>query len=286
MKLNFPPWLRQKLPSNREYFKTKMLLESSNLHTVCEEAKCPNRFYCFEKKSATFLAHGKFCTRKCSFCDICFSSSPPPLDADEPKKIASAAKNLNLKHIVITMVTRDDLPDFGANHLSEIIKAVKLENPKSTIEVLTSDFQGKTSLLDIIISAKPHIFNHNIETTPSLSPKIRNKASYSLSLSVLRYVKEKDASIYVKSGMMLGLGEKEAEVKQTICDLKENKCDIITIGQYLQPSAKCIEVKEFISPETFKYYEDFGRSIGVKQMYCGPFIRSSFNAEEMIPKQS
>lgn len=282
MNLKFPPWLRQKLSANLEYSKTKSILDKASLHTVCEEAKCPNRFHCFEKKCATFLALGKYCTRKCSFCDISFSTSPSPPDILEPKKIAGAAKKLNLSHIVITMVTRDDLKDLGANHISEIIKEVKKGNPDSIIEILTSDFQGTPSLLDIIVEAKPNIFNHNIETTASLSHKIRNKASYLLSMQVLRYVKEKDSSIYVKSGLMVGLGEKEEEVKQTITDLKENRCDIITIGQYLQPSPKCIKVKEFIPLKAFKKYEDFGYSIGVKHMYCGPFVRSSFNAEKIV----
>lgn len=282
MNLKFPPWLRQKLLPDKKYSKTKQVIDTLSLFTVCEEAKCPNRFYCFEKKCATFLSLGKFCTRKCQFCDVCFSPSPSLPDPLEPKKIALAAKKLNLKHVVITMVTRDDLEDGGANHISEIIKEVKKENPKSSIEVLTSDFQGKDPLLDVIIQARPNIFNHNIETTESLSSKIRNNASYSLSLKVLSYVKEKERSILVKSGLMVGLGEKEDEVKETITHLKENGCDIITIGQYLKPSSKCIEVKEFISPEIFKKYEEFGYSIGVKYIYSGPFVRSSFNAEKIL----
>lgn len=282
MGLKFPPWLRQKLLPDREYSKTKKVLDTLSLFTVCEEAKCPNRFHCFEKKCATFLALGKFCTRRCLFCAVAFSPSPSPPDPLEPKKISMAVKKLQLKHVVITMVTRDDLEDLGANHISEIIREVKKENPNSSIEVLTSDFQGKLPLLDIIINAKPNIFNHNIETTPALSLKIRNKASYPLSLKVLRYVKEKNTSMLVKSGFMLGLGEREEEVKQTIIDLKDNGCDIITIGQYLKPSSKCIEVKEFISPEIFRKYEDFGYSIGVKYIYSQPFVRSSFNAEKVI----
>ena len=258
MSLKFPPWLRQTLPSNHEYSKTKELLDHASLHTVCEEAKCPNRFICFEKKCATFLALGKFCTRQCAFCDISFSKSPLPLDNREPKKIALSAKKLKLKHIVITMVTRDDLLDGGANHLSKIIKEVKAENKGCVIEVLTSDFQGKENLLDIVIDAKPDIFNHNIETIKRLSPTIRNKATYKKSLAILKYVKKRDSSIHVKSGLMVGFNETKNEVKETIDDLKNHCVDIITIGQYLQPSNKCIKVNRYVHPEEFKSYENMG----------------------------
>jgi lipoyl synthase len=281
--LKFPPWLRQKLPSSPKFFfETKKLLKKSLLPTVCEEAKCPNRFHCFEKKCATFLALGKKCTRKCLFCDIDFSKKPLPPDPLEPKKIALLAKKMNLEHIVITMVSRDDLEDGGANHMARIIEECRKKNPKTIIEVLTSDFQGKSSLLDIIIKVKPNIFNHNIETTASLSPNVRNKASYQKSLKLLKYVKEKEPTIFTKSGFMVGLGETEEEVKKTICDLKAHLVDIITIGQYLQPSEKCLKVKEFITPETFKAYENFGLSIGVSQMVCGPLVRSSFNTKKIL----
>ena len=278
----FPSFLRQKLPLNKKYFEMKKLLKDSSLFTVCEEAKCPNRFYCFEKKSATFLLCGKYCTRKCSFCDISFSEKPLPLDPNEPKKIAALAKKLKLKHIVITMVSRDDLPDLGANHIATAIKEIKKENPQSIIEALVSDFQGKYDLLDIILKAKPHIFNHNIETVLRLSHKIRNRAKYETSLNNLKYVKEKNHKIYVKSGFMVGLGEFEKEVFQTIKDLYLHKCDIVTIGQYLQPSKKCVKVKKIIDPNSFKKYESFGSSLKIKYMYCGPFVRSSFNAEKFL----
>lgn len=280
--MSFPSWLRLKLPKSKHYFEMKSLLKEAKIPTVCEEAKCPNRFICFEKKTATFLALGRYCTRKCSFCDIAFSSTPSEPDKKEPKKIAALAKTLSLKHIVITMVTRDDLPDLGASHIAEIIEETKTQNPDAKIEVLTSDFQGKTALVDIILKAKPDIFNHNIETTRSLTPKIRCKATYTTSLNVLRYIKQKDSSILVKSGFMVGLGETAEEIKNTIIDLKSVNCDIITIGQYLKPSNKCIDVKKYLSPDDFKKYEEFGRSIGVKHMLCDPFVRSSFNAEKII----
>lgn len=277
-----PIWLHQKLPKKSSYFEIKKVLEKAKIPTVCEEAKCPNRFICFEKKCATFLALGRYCTRRCLFCDIEFSLTPLLPDLNEPIKIATLAKKLNLKHIVITMVTRDDLPDFGAIHIAKIIKETKRKNSGSTIEVLTSDFQGKTPLLDIIIEAKPDIFNHNIETTDSLTSKIRDKASYDTSLKVLKFIKEKESSIQVKSGLMVGLGESEEEVKKTISDLKSNGCDIITIGQYLRPSKKCIEVTKYITPKTFEKYQKFGLSIGVKKMQCAPLVRSSFNAKEIL----
>lgn len=281
--MKFPPWLRQKLPAEpKSYFETKDLLNNFCLSTVCEEAKCPNRFCCFEKKTATFLALGKWCTRKCRFCDIGFSSNPKQADPNEPKKIAAIAQKMGLKHVVVTMVARDDLPDGGASHMANIILEIKKVNPSRTVEVLTSDFSGKTELVDIIIQAKPDIFNHNIETTLSLSAKIRNKASYHTSLNLIKYVKKKNSSILVKSGLMVGLGEKPEEVKRTISDLKDSLCNIITIGQYLQPSSKCIAVKEFVSLETFKEYENFGLNLGIKHMLCGPFVRSSFHAENIL----
>ena len=274
--IKFPPWLHQKLPSKKkEFFYTKDILKKYNQNTVCEEAKCPNRFICFEKKHATFLALGKYCTRKCAFCDIAFSKKSFPPDKNEPKKIALISKKLNLKHIVITMVTRDDLIDGGASHIADIIKEVKKLNKTSSIEILVSDFGGNTKSLDIVLDKKPKIFNHNIETVFSLSTKIRNKASYQRSLKILRYAKNESSSILVKSGFMVGLGEKDSEVKKTIYDLKKNGCDIITIGQYLKPSNKCIEVKEFIHPDKFKEYRDYALEIGIKYISSDPFARSS-----------
>lgn len=274
----FPSWLHRRIPEGGKFFKTSGILEKYRLNTVCEEAKCPNRFECYSKKTATFLALGKECSRACGFCDIDFSKTPKAPEKDEPKRVALSVKELGLKHAVITMVARDDLPDGGSSHLAAIIREIRFENPQTTIEVLTSDFQGNFSSLDAVLSEKPEIFNHNIETVRSLSPKVRHKATYDRTLGVLKYVKEQNKSLYVKSGIMVGLGETEEEVKETIRDLHQAGCDMITIGQYLQPNRNKLSVKAFISPEQFKKYETYGLSLGVKHMYCGPFIRSSYNA--------
>ena len=274
----FPSWLHRKLPLGGQIFKTNTLIDKYKLNTVCEEAKCPNRFECYTKKTATFLALGKECTRNCGFCDIDFSKTPKAPEDDEPVRIALSVKELGLKHAVITMVARDDLPDQGASHIARIIQAIREENKETTVEVLTSDFSGDLNALHTVLQARPEIFNHNIETVRSLSPRVRHKAEYDRTLSVLRYAKESKLSIFVKSGIMLGLGETEAEVKETIRDLRDAGCDIITIGQYLQASRKKLRVKEFIHPDLFKAYEEYGKSLGVKYMYSGPFVRSSYNA--------
>jgi lipoic acid synthetase len=277
----FPSWLHRKIPSGGETFKTSSILEKYRLNTVCEEAKCPNRMECYSKKTATFLALGKECTRNCGFCDIDFSKTPKAPERDEPERIAYSVRDLGLKHVVITMVARDDLPDGGAKQIGEIIKTTRLINPGVTIEVLTSDFSGNTSSLDLVLEAKPEIFNHNIETTRAMTPRVRHKATYERSLEVLSYVKQQNKAQFVKSGIMVGLGETKEDVKQTIQDLVSAGCDIITIGHYLQASPKKLTVKSFITPEDFKEYEEFGYKVGAKYVYSGPFVRSSYNASEI-----
>ncbi|MBM3184613.1 MAG: lipoyl synthase [Chlamydiae bacterium] len=274
----FPSWLHRKLPLGNQIFQTNAILEKYQLNTVCEEAKCPNRFDCYTKKTATFLALGKTCTRNCGFCDIDFSKTPKAPEADEPKRIALSVKELGLKHVVITMVTRDDLPDFGASHIAEIIKFVRKVNPETTIEVLTSDFMGNLNTLDLVLNEIPEIFNHNIETVRSLSPRVRHIAEYDRTLSVLRHAKNSKKPIFVKSGIMVGLGETEEEVKETLNDLYLAGCDIVTIGQYLQASHKKLRVKAFIPPEQFERYKVYGESLGIPHVYAGPFVRSSYNA--------
>lgn len=274
----FPSWLHRKLPPGGQIFKTNAILEKYKLNTVCEEAKCPNRLECYTKKTATFLALGKECTRNCGFCDIDFSKTPKAPEADEPLRIAHSVKELGLKHVVITMVARDDLPDQGASAIAAIIRAVRLENPDVTIEVLTSDFSGNLAALDLVLAERPEIFNHNIETVRSLSPRVRHKAEYDRTLSVLKHAKDSGLVYYVKSGIMLGLGETPSEVEETIRDLYKAGCDVITIGQYLQASRSKLRVKEFVHPDQFKAYETYGLSLGVKHMYAGPFVRSSYNA--------
>jgi lipoic acid synthetase len=276
--MKFPKYLRRKLPIG-PICQTENILKDFKINTVCLEANCPNRFECYSKKCATFLALGKKCTRSCTFCNIEYSKNPDPVDKKEPKNIAIAAKKLNLKHIVITMVTRDDLEDKGANHISQIIKEVKLLNPLSTIETLTSDFSLRFDLIDIVLNQKIDIFNYNIETVKRLTPKIRHTATYENSLKILKYVKDSKKTKFVKSGFMVGLGETKNEVFETIIDLKKVNCDIITIGQYLSPNKKKYPIKAFIEPSTFKKYKDFALKHGVKNIYAEPYVRSSYNAE-------
>jgi lipoic acid synthetase len=278
----FPSWLHRKLPPSSQIFKTNAIIDKFRLNTVCEEAKCPNRLECYTKKTATFLALGKECTRNCGFCDIDFSKTPKAPEADEPLRIALSVRELGLKHAVITMVARDDLPDQGASHIKEIILAIRRENPGVTTEVLTSDFSGDVKLLYIVLDAEPEIFNHNIETVRSLSPRIRHKAEYDRTLHMLKSAKESKKVRYVKSGIMVGLGESEEEVKMTITDLFQAGCDIITIGQYLQASRLKLRVKEFVHPDQFQAYAEYGKQLGVKHMYSGPFVRSSYNADLFV----
>lgn len=281
----FPCYLHRPIPPGHQMAHTEQILKKHHLNTVCMEAKCPNRLECYTNRTATFLALGKTCTRNCAFCEIGFSKTPLPPQADEPERIALSVKDLGLLHTTITMVTRDDLPDQGAGHIAAIVRAVCRENPQTTIEVLTSDFSGDPHLLDIVLAEKPHIYNHNIETVRSLTPRIRHRAKYERSLAVLRHAKQSNQALYVKSGIMVGLGETQAEVYEAMRDLSAAGCDIVTIGQYLQPSRRKLPVKEFISPAQFQAYEQFGQSLGIQQMYCGPFIRSDYNAPMLIFKK-
>lgn len=278
----FPPWLHRKLPNGGQLKKTGTILTQHRLHTVCEEAKCPNLFECWSRKTATFLILGKECTRNCAFCDIDFSKTPKMLDSEEPKHVALSVKELGLSHVVITMVARDDLADGGSYHLTQVIQAVREVNPQVTIEVLTSDFGGNRDAWQIVLESQPEIFNHNIETVRHLSPSIRHKATYDRTLELLHYMSTSRVNkTKVKSGLMVGLGETSLQVQDTLQDLKKAGCDIVTIGQYLQPNRNKFRVKEFIHPDTFKQYEEFGYAIGISVMYCGPFVRSSYHAYEI-----
>lgn len=280
----FPSWLHRKLPKGLNLLQTSHVLEENRLHTVCEEAKCPNLLECWSKKTATFLVMGKDCTRNCGFCDIDFTRSPKPLEADEPQRVAESVKKLGLKHVVITMVARDDLPDGGAHHLAEVMREVRQQVFGVTLEVLTSDFEGNFEALDIILQAQPEIFNHNIETVRELTPRVRHKATYDRTLTVLKYAKTHKVNphMLVKSGLMLGLGESQAQVHETLHDLYNAECDIISMGQYLQPNSHKLLVKAFVTPDEFKAYEQYGYSLGFKHMYCGPFVRSSYNANLVL----
>lgn len=280
----FPSWLHRKLPQGNNLMKTGQIIENNRLHTVCEEAKCPNLLECWSKKTATFLIMGKECTRNCGFCDIDFTKMPKELESDEPQRVADSVKQLGLKHVVITMVARDDLPDGGAAHLADVIREVRKLNNEVTLEVLTSDFFGNLDALDIVLETKPEIFNHNIETVRELTPRVRHKATYDRTLQILKHAKShrKDPNMLVKSGLMVGLGESSAQVHETLADLSAAGCDIVTMGQYLQPNSHKLLVKSFVTPEEFKAYEEYGYSLGFKHMYCGPFVRSSYNANLVI----
>lgn len=282
----FPSWLHRKLPKGGELFKTGSLLEKNRLSTVCEEAKCPNLFECWSKKTATFLIMGKECTRACGFCDIDFSKTPKPLEDDEPDRIVDSVKALSLKHVVITMVARDDLKDQGSSHIVKVVQALRANAPECTIELLTSDFNGDMAALETTIASGADIFNHNIETVRRLSPRVRHKATYERTLAVLTHAKKaaKKAGqqVFIKSGIMVGLGEEDHEVLETLKDLKEAEVDIVTIGQYLQASQKKLLVKRFVTPEQFKEYESIGLKMGIPYIFSGPFVRSSYNAESVM----
>jgi lipoyl synthase len=274
----FPSWLHRKIPSGGKIAETNRILSTLGLNTVCEEAKCPNRLECYSHNTATFLALGKACTRACGFCDIDFTKTPKAPDQEEPKKIAEACSKLGLKHVVITMVARDDLSDQGSVHIAKIIEEIRALSPELTTEVLVSDFMGDKEAILNVIKAKPGIYNHNLETVKRLTPKVRHKATYERSLEVLKFVKQTDSSIPTKSGMMLGLGESKEEVFEAIDDLAGMGLDILTLGQYLQASRLKLPVKAFVSPDEFKAYEDYARSKGIKEVYAGPFVRSSYHA--------
>lgn len=280
----FPSWLHRKLPKGADLWQTGQVIAQNRLHTVCEEARCPNLLECWSKKTATFLVMGKECTRNCGFCDIDFTKAPKPLEADEPQRVADSVLQLGLMHVVITMVARDDLPDGGAQHLALVVEEIRKTVPETTIELLISDLAGNFSAWDIILETKPEIFNHNIETVRELTPRVRHRATYDRTLELLNYAKtnQKSSHMLVKSGIMVGLGETEEQVQKTICDLKDAGCDIITIGQYLQANQKKLRVKSFVTPEQFKKYEEYGHQIGIPFMYCGPFVRSSYNAGVVI----
>lgn len=277
----FPKWLRQQMPKGDGLFSTDEVIQKHRLYTVCEEAKCPNRVECYSKNTATFLILGSACTRACGFCEIDFAKKPLPPDPEEPMHVATSVEKLKLRHAVITMVARDDLPDGGADHLAKTIEAVR-NHTGATVEVLTSDFAGNFDALDRVLEAAPEIFNYNLETVQRLSPRVRHKATYDLTLSILKHVKKSGVSRFVKSGMMLGFDETEQEVQEAMCDLQEAGVDIITLGQYLQPSLRKLRVKKFVTPEQYKALETFGKKIGVRYVYAGPFVRSSYNAETIL----
>ena len=274
-----PEWLRVKAPVSAAYAETRALMRDLNLVTVCEEAACPNIGECWAQKHATMMILGSVCTRACAFCNVA-TGRPDALDMDEPENVAKAVASLGLRHVVITSVDRDDLADGGAAHFARTIEFIRLYSAGTTIEILTPDFLRKEGALEVVVSARPDVFNHNMETVPRLYPQIRPGARYFHSLSILQQVKKLDPSIFTKSGIMVGLGEEDDEVGQLMDDLRSADVDFMTIGQYLQPTPKHASVDRFVEPELFDGYAAQGRAKGFLLMSSTPLTRSSYHADE------
>jgi len=276
-----PDWLKIKYHKDENRGEVEKILRKLSLYTVCEEANCPNLGECFNKKTATFMILGRYCTRNCTFCNV-KKVIPLPLDIKEPSNIAKAVKKWQLKYIVITSVTRDDLPDGGSGHYANVIKAIRDVNPGTLIEVLIPDFQGDLKSLQKVVEAKPDVINHNMETVPRLYPEVRPMAFYKRSLELLANVKILNNKIITKSGIMLGLGENHDEVISVFKDLRNKDCDFLTIGQYLAPSKNHHPVIKYYHPDIFKNYSQLALEAGFKSVASAPFVRSSYNAHEMI----
>ena len=275
-----PSWIKVRLPSNPVFWSTKGLITDLKLHTVCEEAQCPNRWECWSQGTATFMIAGDRCTRACGFCAV-KTARPFALEADEPQRVATATKRMKLNHVVITAVARDDLADGGARHFAETIEAVRAENPGIVIEILVPDFNGKDDAPKVVMDARPHIFNHNLETVERLTKRVRDvRCTYERSLFVLQKTKELSPNTYTKSALMLGLGEEREEISKTMEDLRAVGCDVLTIGQYLRPSTWNLPVEHYVPPSLFKELEEEGLSKGFLYVPSGPLVRSSYRAGE------
>jgi lipoic acid synthetase len=278
-----PDWLKVRLPTSGAFTATARLIGDLGLHTVCESAKCPNHWECWSKGTATFMIAGDRCTRACGFCAVS-TAKPLALDADEPRRVAEATRRMGLRHVVVTAVARDDLADGGAEHFRRTIEAVRELNPGIVVEVLTPDFLDRDEAIDSVLAARPDIFNHNLETVRRLTPSVRHRATYERSLRVLAKVKERMGDgIHTKSGMMLGLGETRDEVLGSMRDLRESRCDILTLGQYLQPTLRHLPVMEFIHPDVFAGYREEAEAMGFVHVAAGPLVRSSYHADEFSP---
>ena len=277
-----PDWIKVRLPSNPKFFSTKALISDLRLHTVCESAQCPNRWECWSGGTATFMIAGDRCTRACGFCAVT-TAKPFALEADEPQRVAQAVSRMQLKHVVITAVARDDMRDGGADHFAQTIRAIRAVDPQIVIEVLTPDFHAKEECLQIVADAAPQIFNHNIETVERLTPLVRSRAKYRVSMEVLRKMKQIAPKIVTKSGLMLGLGETENEIFQVMDDLRENGVQVLTIGQYLRPSAQHLPVVAYIHPDTFNLYKEIAYKKGFEYVASGPLVRSSYHAADYNP---
>lgn len=277
-----PDWIKVRLPSNPVFFSTKALISDLRLHTVCEEAQCPNRWECWSAGTATFMIAGERCTRACGFCAVT-TAKPFALEADEPERVAQAVTRMKLKHVVVTAVARDDLRDGGAEHFARTIEAIRAAQPDITIEVLTPDFHAKDECLRLVAAARPHIFNHNVETVERLTPLVRSRAKYRISLDVLRRMKAIAPDIVTKSGIMLGLGETEPEIFQTMDDLREVGVQVLTMGQYLRPTPQHLPVLEYVHPDTFALYKTVAEKKGFEHVASGPLVRSSYHAADFQP---
>jgi lipoic acid synthetase len=275
-----PHWLRRRLVTGPAYERVRDLLKKSRLHTVCQEAKCPNIWECFSRQTSTFLIMGPCCTRNCRFCAVAHGKPGPP-DHEEPARVAEAAQSMGLSYVVITSVTRDDLPDGGASLFAETIKEILKRMPEALVEVLIPDFQGNKDALQTVMEAHPDVLNHNLETVPRLYPSVRPEAVYHRSLELLKRAKNFDPTIPTKSGLMLGLGEFPEEVEKTLEDLLYVGCSILTLGQYLRPTQEHLQVERFIHPEEFDSWRESALKIGFSGVASGPFVRSSYNAREL-----
>ena len=282
-----PEWIKVRLPSDPVFWSTKSLINDLSLTTVCEEAQCPNRWECWSGGTATFMIAGDRCTRACGFCAV-NTAKPFPLEIDEPIRVAKATKRLGLKHVVITAVARDDVADGGAEHFSRTVEITKKENPGIVLEILVPDFNGKNEALKVCMQSEPHIFNHNLETVERLTPLVRSRAKYQRSLEVLKNAKEFASDlgydVATKSGMMLGLGEKEEEVLTAMDDLLDHNVTVLTLGQYLRPSAKHLPVVEYIHPDQFDHLKLIAEEKGFKHVASGPLVRSSYHAADFKPE--
>ncbi|WP_321424450.1 lipoyl synthase [uncultured Bacteroides sp.] len=274
-----PDWLKINIGSNARYTDTKRIVESHKLHTICSSGRCPNMGECWGKGTATFMICGEICTRSCKFCNT-LTGRPLPLNSEEPLHVAESIRLMKLSHAVITSVDRDDLPDLGASHWADTLFQIKHLNPETTTEVLIPDFQGRMDLVDLIITAKPDIISHNMETVRRISPNVRSAANYETSLKVINRISQ--SGLVAKSGIMVGLGETPSEVEELMDDLLQNGCQILTIGQYLQPSHKHFPVAAYITPEQFALYKETGLKKGFNQVESAPLVRSSYHAEKHI----
>jgi lipoic acid synthetase len=276
-----PPWLRRRLPAGSAMEEVRRLIGSGRLHTVCQEAKCPNIWECFSRRTATFLIMGSQCTRNCRFCSV-KTGSPAPLEPEEPQRVAEAVEHMGLSYVVVTSVTRDDLPDGGAEHFARTIQAIRKRVPHSKIEVLIPDFQGNRRALATVLEAAPDVLNHNIETVPRLYSIVRPQADYRRSLDLLAQVKQIRPAIATKSGLMLGLGETRIEIQQALTDLSSVGCDYLTLGQYLQPTKEHLPVHRYVSPGEFEQLRADALAMGFREVSSGPFVRSSYHAKELF----